>query len=263
MFNLKPSDPLDGLIKQTEAILGERSQLLETIARAETRLGEAEAELTAARERVSREEFENAQKEGGLAIASEAAQQVLVEAELKTKSARFRLQGLRAGSVLIEERLAAAWSAVESYRADFRSGKINAAAQEFDDALKLLVRLIHKARMLSRVGHKWSKIKAPFHPMIALESFQAGNPYTGVSWARPGGVVKDGERMVNTKKADRWRAEPEVAALYDAIDAINQRVNQLGVALRNGGMTVAECHSESDDGALPEEPAESSPEAIG
>lgn len=226
MFNLKPSDPLDGLIKQTEAILGERAQLLEMIARAETRLAESEAELTAARERIGREEFENAQKEGGLAIASKAAQQVLAEAELKTKSARFRLQGLRAGSASIEERLAAAWRDVEAYRDDFRLGKINAAVQEFDDALKLLVRLIHKARMLSRVGHKWSKINPPHHPAAGLTRLRAENPYTGTLWVNPPEFVSNGKRMVNNRKQDHWRADPEVAALYDAIDAVNQRVNQ-------------------------------------
>jgi hypothetical protein len=259
---MKPSDPLDALIKQAEGILGERAQLLETIARAETRLGELEAELTAARERISREEFENAQKEGGLAVASKAAQQVLAEAELKAKSARFRLQGLRTGLVPIEERLTAAWRAVETCRDDFISGKVNAAVQEFDDALKLLVRLIYKARMLGHVWRKWSETEARFHPARGLGRFQAANPYTGVLWVKPAEFVRDGERMVDSSQQKRWQADPEVAALYDAIDAIKQRVNQLGIALSNSGMAVAGCQPKTDEDALPEEPAESSPEAI-
>ena len=254
------NDPLDGLIKQAEGILGERVQLLEVIARAETRLAESEAKLTAARERIGREEFESAQEEGGLAIASKAAQQVLAEAELKTKSARFRAQGLRAGLAAIEERLAAAWNAVGRYRDDFISDKMQTANEEFERLLKALVRLIYKVHSLGEFPEQWRKTFGKCSPRSILGHFFAGNPYTGITRIDRQ-LIREGDKI--TTGDHSWPADPEAAALYDAIDAVNQRVNQLGTALKKGGMTGIECHSESDDDALPKEPAESSPEAIG
>jgi hypothetical protein len=232
MFNLKSSDPLDGLLAAAEGIISERAALLETIAKAETRLGEAEAGLAVAEERVAGEEFEAAQKEGGLAVASKAAQQALAEAELKTKSARFRLQGLQPGLKPIDERLLAAWASVQKYRQDFIRDKIETLSEEFDETLKALVRLVCKARIFRSARLKF-RPRGFFHPGAALARFWISNPLAGSTYI-DGQFVRDADRMRDSIQHPEM--DPEALALRDTLQGVEERVMRLGAALKEAGV---------------------------
>jgi len=250
MFNLKPNDPLDSLMSGAKTIVTERGRLLETIGKAETRLREAEAEVAGARERVTNEEFEAAQREGGLAIASKATQQALAEADLNAKSARLRLEGLRAGLNPIKERLEITWKALERYRDEFILDKVETASQEFDEVLKALIHAIFKARALAKLRPKWSGICAPFHPAVGLARIHAENPYTRIHCVRPPDFVWVAGQMI--RREGSWRIDPEAAALYDAIDTVKGQVQQIGVLLGKVGLSIAEEEAQSEGDAPPE-----------
>lgn len=135
----KSSDPLDGLLAGAQSIASKRAEILIAIQNTESRLGEAERELQAARERMAAEECEAAQKEGGLAIASESARQAVVSAELKVKSVRLRLKGFGPQCQAIDRDLLAAWDELEKYREGFMRERAYELSQQFTSLLETIL----------------------------------------------------------------------------------------------------------------------------
>jgi len=233
MLSLKSKDPLDALVAEVEKVLSERADVLAVIAKAEAKQSECEAELAAARERIAHEEYQAAQVEGGLAVASKAAQQRLAEAELQSKSARFRIRGVRDRMGAIEQRLMAAWAAVLRYRQEFTLGKIEALGQDWDEALTGLVRLVCKARALQFFIPR-ALPRGLFHPASALAQIIVPNPFTR-QWYIQGEFIRNGERMVSSKH--HLELSPEGSALHDELQTLKERITGLAGTLKEAGVS--------------------------
>jgi len=249
MFGLTTAavDPFDALVEAAQGIVARREKVLLDILAAESRVVDADEQVRAAGAIVASEEWAAAQDPGGLAVASRGALAAVAGAELAAKSCRLRLDGLRARLNAIEESLEGTWAAIEKYRDEFLAGKIEAMSREFDEALKTLVHMICKARALSGVGFKWPKTHAPLNPVLNLAKCDVGNPFTGVRWVQPFEFVRVGDRMIASRS--HWRIDPEAAAFRDVIDAVNQRVHEVGVLLGKVALSVAEEEAQGDGDA--------------
>jgi len=252
MLNLKSKAPLDALVAEVEKVLSERADVLTMIAKAEAKQSECQAELAAARERIAHEEYQAAQVEGGLAVASKAAQQRLAEAELQSKSARFRVQGNRDRVGAIEQRLMAAWAAVLKYREDFMLGKIQALSDQFDAVLGDLVRLVWKTRAFYG---GWPRFRGTtfVNPIPALAGFLMGNPFTKRVYIQGEFVQHDG-RLVSSSR--HLELSSEGSALRDELQTLKERVTGLAGALKEAGVSGTDLKPQGGEEGPEEEPVD-------
>jgi hypothetical protein len=91
---------------------------------------------------------------------------------------------------------------------------------------------------LRGIGFKWPKTHAPFNPGLGLAKGDVENPFTGVRWVQPFEFVRVGDRLIASRS--HWGTDPEAAAFHETIDAVNQRVHQVGVLLGKVASSAAQ-----------------------
>lgn len=226
MFNSRSNEPLDKLLSDAQGIMFEREEFLAGVQKTETKIAECEQELQAARERIAAEEFQAAQKEGGLAIASKAAEQALAEAELKIKSARLRLRGLLGQRERIEARLVAAWDRLEAHRDDFIRQKVAELRAQFDAMIEAVLGWLWRLHALlpyagAQQGEKYGCRPSGDHLICLFNPIGTGN----------GLVIKDG-MFVRFHGKDgtiwkTWQQDAEASKLNEAIRTMNERISPI------------------------------------
>lgn len=142
-------DALKVLLAEAGGAIDERAKLLATIAQGQTTLTEAQQELSAAKKRQVAEEYEAAQTEGGLAIATAATERAVADAALKVKSAQLRLKGLETGRARTDAALLEAWRRIEGWRNQFVEARVAEVQAEFGAAISGFFSLLCRVKALS------------------------------------------------------------------------------------------------------------------
>jgi hypothetical protein len=232
MFSLKSNnDSLGELLENAQKLVAKRNNVIESIQAAESILAEANEQIGATKERVAAEEFEAAQKEGGLAIASKAAQAGVAEAELKAKSCRLRLQGLQAQREKIEADLVPAWEKLKVFRDDFFLQSASELSEQFQAAVDSFRGLICKALALRHHAGAHSREKYGFH-LGWITQMLLFNPIAG-SGERSSiriGIFSDGRGKTWDLGQD-WGKDPEAGGLDLAIQSIDDRIAPIGAVM--------------------------------
>jgi len=228
----KSTDPLDELLNNAQAIVAERNKMLEAIQATESKLAEANEDLRAAGERVAAEEFEAAQQEGGQAIASKATQQSLAEAELKAKSARLKLQGLRTQQEKIEADLFSAWERLQAVRDAFLQERAAELSEQADRAIVSIRGVICRALAFRRCagGHFAEKYGHAMARMINSFVSNASSVIQGHRCSIQGGIFTDadGSKWALT---GHWDRDAEALGLCEAIQGIDDRISPIGAVM--------------------------------
>jgi len=233
MFNLGLSDPLDKPLSEAQGIAAERAKILEAIQGEESNLSGLEEKLAAARGVVTSEEFAAAQVEGGLAIASKAAQQAVAEAELRVKSAKFRLQGLRNKLSESEKKLLSVWRELEEHRDEFLRRQIAELDRQFDAEVEAVIHLLSRAKVLRRYCTARHEEKYNFHFRWGQEA-NFPNPI-----GRNGNFIRGDMFRIGGKNHsmnNHWADDPDAVQLNSKIEAILESMAPIGsIAKEIGG----------------------------
>lgn len=232
MFGSKSNSPMDKILDDAQAIVAERAKLLESIQVAESRLAEANERIRAAGERVAAEEFEAAQREGGLAIASKAAQQGVAEAELKAKSARLKLQGLRSQREKIAADLVPACEALTAYRDEVFRQRAAEVSDEFDAAIDKVRSLICTALALAH--HAGGGFGERYGYRVFWFQTLVFNPLLGKKTRIGQGIFQD--QVGNARDLDKeWRRDPKASDVYEAIKRIDDQIAPIAAVVAEDG----------------------------
>ncbi len=228
----KSGDRFEKLVSEARNVSGERADVLRSIRENEASLPTAEGALAAAQKRTAEEEFEAAQKPRGLAIASTAALEAVADAQLKVKSIKVRLTGLRTKLAGTDQRLSAVKSELLVYRDNFIGAKILELRDKFDDAIEALIPLLCETLALYDVCGDGVRAKCSFEPYQVLFQTIMINP---VDRARSGifnkqfSRTRDGHELAIRQN---WRQHPEADQLCKSIQAITDRITE---AVGDGG----------------------------
>ena len=239
MSNLKLCGTLDPLLSEAQRIADRRTKALETIHQTEVALSEAERDLVAARERQSREEFEAAQTDGGLAVASKGTQRAVAEAELLVKSIGLRHRGLQPKLGQFNEKLLEVWERIEAHIETVLEKQVSDVSSEFDAAIENLISVTQKAIVLHRHGREQlSKdffrlhglgALSVFNPIRVLPGVFSGKPTEVPSSALRAGMLHWRDRLLGPVR-EHWDG-PEARALDGEIRAMRDRVAPLSAVV--------------------------------
>ncbi len=232
MFGSKPVDAFEKLLSKARAVLSERGKVLEGIRENESKLAAAENTLGAARTRVQKEEFDAAQSEGGLAIASRAASQAVEHAVLAARSIRLRLKGLRDKLAQVEEELSAARLALDQCEEEFLAGKLAEITAQFDEQIDSVIRMLSRVFVLR--GHCGPGFVNKYNFAPSLFEFRMHN------LARPSGPVinqalfRDRDGKLRSFDKDRLD-DPEASQLNGELQAMKDRIAEIGAEAAGKG----------------------------
>jgi len=215
--DLKSSDLLDNLVSEAQSIAAERAEILGRIQKENQDLAAAEQLLTTARARVADEEFAAAQVEGGLAVASKAAGQAVVELGLKVKSVRFRTRGLQTRLEQVEHSLQSVWERMVEFNAGYKREKLASLGEEFEAAIRNFLSLLCRARALkNHLRH------GEFECISTLNAIYLANPVTRVCYVDRGFLRTD--RSLHTTLEHAWAHDAVARELDESLSAIKERL---------------------------------------
>jgi hypothetical protein len=225
---------LDGLLAEAQRIAEQRAKALELIHQTEAALLAAEHDLTASQERQAQEEFEAAQADGGLAVASRETQQTVAKGELLVKSVGFRLRGLQPKLGTINEALLRAWEGVEAHIDAALAQQVSDLSDEFDAAVENLISVAWKAIVIRKHAPRQLESRGAFgiDGVFSLSVFNPLRTLAAMFVYKPSEVPGSGlhNGMVNWrglllgKLKDNWDASPEARALDGEMRAAEDRV---------------------------------------
>jgi hypothetical protein len=225
-------ETLNGVLAEAGSIAAERTRILDAIRKDESDLSEFEGERSSALKRVANEEFEAAQAKGGLAVASEAAQQAVAKVDLRIKSARLRLQGLRSKLAEAEKKLFATWKQLEQLRDEFLQNQFSKLADRFDEQIEAVVQLFRLGAAL-RISCVQSSKTVNFGEFTCHRIFLY-NPF------RPTGKFLEADLLRERGKeaamlSHSWQHDPEARQLNSEIEAILARIAPIGTLVKEIG----------------------------
>jgi hypothetical protein len=212
-------DALEPLIREAMEAERERRRILGLIEQAQARQAEAEQDLRTASSRQIQEEYEAAQTEGGLAIASDETLAAVADAELRIKTANLRRQKLMADLTAANGRITAAWEAAQAaVMVDLRQAA-DEIGKEFDAIVWRTITLLRKSVMLLR--HRTDRPQFNNTPGMVLY-----NP-----WASEKGVFIDcrlASFSDGSTSLEDWKVDAEACALDEAIRGTKDRIAPIG-----------------------------------
>lgn len=176
------SSPFEKAVSKAEGMIAERARLLDEIRRAAENLAALDSDVAAARQRVADEEFQAAQTEGGLAVASKAVLHGLAELELRAKSVRLRVQGLQAKVAGVNEQIRSAYAEIDALRREFVDRRSSDLSAQFDAAVDHFLGLLAQAFILAHAT-AFPRDKRHWLYMQAARLFLV-NPLESVPYSR-------------------------------------------------------------------------------
>lgn len=188
MLGIRKKDKRQELLTEGRSLMTERAERLVILRSEQDALTTAQAEVDEARNRAAGEEFEAAQEDGGLAIASRATLQLVADLELRVKSIQFRIAGKQKQIREVEERLLEVWRDLEATHTEARELKVSEVSSAFDECIAKLQSLHTCAWALMKISPEGTLVNP-----TGMYSAVFANPISGEVGAEMGLIWVKGQ----------------------------------------------------------------------